>query len=309
MSVNVIMATYNNEREIGLAVASVLLQDYENFELVVVNDASTDTTPDILERFAAQDDRIILLHNERNLGRARSRNRAIEASQGDLIAILDADDIAMPHRLACQLAYMEAHRDVGILGGWTIRIDRDNRPLDLLVGPTGDADIRWQLRSLRMPFHHCTVMFRREALISAGLYDPRFTRSQDSHLCRRVIQKSKGAALPDWLLLYRIDPMEPPAELRARARWSTYASWDSLKHSPNVAGFMNLARFFVLSNLPTSVLSFLSGMKRLRVPPDEGQVEQVQEWLVRLTQTVSSMDSGNGDRGKGTHFSPQNGIA
>ncbi len=94
MTVSVIMAAYNNEREVGLAVASVLLQDYKDFELVIVNDASTDAAPEILKRFAAQDARIVLLHNERNLGRAWSRNRAIETARGDLLAILDADDIA-----------------------------------------------------------------------------------------------------------------------------------------------------------------------------------------------------------------------
>jgi glycosyltransferase involved in cell wall biosynthesis len=157
MSVSVIMATYNNEHEIGLAVASILLQDYEDFELVIVNDASTDATPEIVERLAAQDDRVIVLHNERNLGRAMSRNRAIKTARAELIAILDADDIAMPYRLSHQDAYMNTHPEIGMLGGWSIRINALNQPLDLLIGPTQDMDIRRRLQRLRMPFAHSTV--------------------------------------------------------------------------------------------------------------------------------------------------------
>jgi glycosyltransferase involved in cell wall biosynthesis len=285
MSVSVIMATYNNERDIGLAVASVLLQDYEEFELVIVNDASTDATAEIIERFAAQDDRIVLVHNERNLGRALSRNRAIETARGDLIAILDADDVAMPFRLSHQVAFMQAHQDVGMLGGWALRIDEHNQPLDLLMGRTQGADLRRELmRRLRMPFCHSTVMFRREVLLSVGMYDPRFIRSQDVHLCRRVIQHVEAASLPEWLALFRLDTSLRPEVIRIRSRWATYARWDSLREAPNLMGFVNLIRPLLLSCLPLPAVTALSGIYRRKQLPSEAQKAEVLGWIRQLEE-------------------------
>jgi glycosyltransferase involved in cell wall biosynthesis len=295
MTVSVIIATYNNERDICLAVSSILLQDHRDFELVIVNDGSTDATPEILERFAGQDERIVLLHNEQNVGRAFSRNRAIKASRNDLLAILDADDISMPHRLSRQVAYMQEHADVGLLGAWVIRIDAHNQPLYLQTGPVNDAGLRRVARQLRMPFCHSAVVFRREAVISAGLYDSRFIRSQDSHLVRRVAERTRMAVLPEPLVLYREANSPTPEQVRAKYRWSMLNARESLGQNPSAYGSLNFMRLFLLSYLPAPAASTVAHVqsqmyyRRRRKPVSETQRAELEAWLVELERCAQTM--------------------
>ena len=285
ISVSVIMATHNSEHDIPLAVTSILLQDYADFELVTVNDASTDTTPEILEVFASRDSRVILLHNDESLGRALSRNRAIEIARGDLIAILDADDVAMPHRLGRQVAYMQDHPEVGMLGSWAIAIGAHNQPLELLLRPTRDADIRRQLQWLNMPFVHSTMMFRRDVVISAGMYDPRFVASEDFYLCHRVVQKVRAASLPEFLTLYRIHASPSSEFVRTRYKWAARAGWDILRRHPSIIGSLSFIRLSLLSLLPGAMSKSFSSIYKdewnQRLLSEE-QKSEVQSWIMRL---------------------------
>ncbi len=283
--ISLIMATYNNEREISLAIASVLAQDYTDWELLVVNDASTDATPAILRDFAARDRRVMVLDNERNLGRVLSRNRAIEKARGEFIAVLDADDVALPDRLSRQAAYLLDQPEVGILGGWAIAIDARNEPLEPLQRPTTDAEIRRHLRQLRMPFVHSTVMFRRELGLALGLYDPRFAASEDFHFCYRYVQAARAASLPEFLVLYRIQKSPPPGLVRRRYRWSSRVGWDLFKRQPNLMAGASLLRMLVLSWLPGSVAARQTGVYKGRWNQrllTEEQVELVENWIRRL---------------------------
>ena len=288
-TVSVIMPTYNDEPHIALSIASVLLQDYAYVELVIVNDASTDGTSQIVEAFAARDERIVLLHNDRNLGRPLARNRAIETARGDLIAILDADDIAMPHRISCQVAYLRDHPEVGILGSWAIAIDVNNQPLEPLERPTVDADIRRQLAQLNMPFIHSTVMFRRRVLMSTGLYDARFKASQDVHLCYRVVQEVQAASLPQFLALYRIRSSADSALIRERFRWAARVGREIFKQQPSIVGAQNLIRLYLLSLLPGPVIRKFSSIHKDRWDQtllSQEQIAGAQHWLERLREQV-----------------------
>jgi glycosyltransferase involved in cell wall biosynthesis len=285
------MPTYNNECDIGLAMTSILAQDYDDLELLVVNDASTDTTPQIIACFAAQDKRVIPLNNERNLGRALSRNRAIEKARGDLIAILDADDVAMPARLNRQVNYLQAHPEVGMLGAWAIAINPDNHLLEPLLRPTGDADIRRALQNLAMPFVHSTMIFRRNLVISAGMYDARFSASEDAHLCYRVAQCTQTASLSEFLTLYRVASAVSAAAVRTRYRWAAYAGWDLFKQHPTPVGLLNLGRLFLMSCLPNTVVRQVSGVYKNRWRQtllNETQKSEIQSWLMNLERLVTN---------------------
>ena len=105
--VSVVMPAYNMERYIEIAIRSVQAQTYENWELLVIDDCSKDTTCEIVERMAAQDSRIRLIRNEQNMGVSRTRNRGIDMSEGEYVAFLDSDDMWRPQKLKCQLELLK----------------------------------------------------------------------------------------------------------------------------------------------------------------------------------------------------------
>jgi glycosyltransferase involved in cell wall biosynthesis len=116
--ISVIMAAYNSERFIGEAIASVVRQTYDNWELIIVDDCSTDNTATEIKKYT--DKRIVYLKNDENKGAAYSRNRAIKAAKGEFIAILDADDCALPQRFSTQVEFLNAHAGIDAAGSFVL---------------------------------------------------------------------------------------------------------------------------------------------------------------------------------------------
>ncbi|WP_278686731.1 glycosyltransferase family 2 protein [Alistipes finegoldii] len=116
--ISVIMPLYNAERFVGESIENVLRQTVGDFELIVIDDASTDASAEIARAYAAKDDRIVLMHNELNSGAARTRNRALDAARGKFITFMDADDLCSPERFAKQLAFFEQHPQTDICGSY-----------------------------------------------------------------------------------------------------------------------------------------------------------------------------------------------
>lgn len=116
--ISVIMPLYNAERFVGESIENVLRQTVGDFELIVIDDASTDASAEIARAYAAKDDRIVLMHNELNSGAARTRNRALDAARGKFITFMDADDLCSPERFAKQLAFFERHPQTDICGSY-----------------------------------------------------------------------------------------------------------------------------------------------------------------------------------------------
>ncbi len=114
--VTVFIPAYNAGQYIKETIESVLQQTYENFELLIVNDGSTDDTVRIIEEF--RDPRIRLCHNDQNRGLSYTRNRGLELAKGEYIAFLDADDLALPHRLQTEVTFLEAHPQYDLVGSW-----------------------------------------------------------------------------------------------------------------------------------------------------------------------------------------------
>ncbi len=157
--VSVIMASYNRASFVGEAVESIGAQTYDNWELIAVDDGSSDDTLDILEGYAAQDSRIRVYSNARNLGGARTHNVAISHARGDLIAIQDSDDVSLPDRLETSVRAFERYADLGAFTGLYITID-----------PQGN-DIGYRF-SYTVP--HSSNMFRASLLRQVGCYDADF---------------------------------------------------------------------------------------------------------------------------------------
>jgi glycosyltransferase involved in cell wall biosynthesis len=206
--VSVVMAAYNSAHTVQAAIDSILSQSYADFEFIIIDDGSTDETPDILR--TNTDPRIILLPNEQNIGLTRSLNRGLDASRGEYIARMDADDISLPHRLERQIQYMTEHPEIGVLGTNMLFVDEegqvlhDGRPLyqDFLT----PGYIKWLLLWLN-PIPHPTVMIHRVVLQETGFkYDPAFKTSQDYALWCRLARFTSLAVLPDVCLHYRLLP-------------------------------------------------------------------------------------------------------
>ncbi|RKR06951.1 glycosyl transferase family 2 [Kushneria sinocarnis] len=191
-TVTVLMPAYNRADVIPWAIDSVLRQTLDDFELLIVDDASTDSTASVVEGYT--DPRIRLIRQTGNQGPARTRNHGLELARGRYIAILDSDDQAVPSRLARQVAFLEQHPDIGEVGGWIRAIDATGRRGRLKRMPTDSRRIRAQM-PWRCGIAHTTVMIRTE-LARQLRYDEAFELSQDIDLHVRLLASHEIANIP-----------------------------------------------------------------------------------------------------------------
>jgi glycosyltransferase involved in cell wall biosynthesis len=199
--VSVVMAVYNGEAFVEGAVKSVLEQDFTDFELVVVDDCSTDATRAILDSF--RDDRIRAIQNTSNMGQTASLNIGVRAARGDFIARIDADDLYLPGKLRKQLEYMESHPDVAACGTWAMRIDEHGQTIGSYLAPLSDADVRFQVIT-GTPLCHVSVMIRAAALAEVGAYDERYRYAADIALWSALYTRGYVIRnIPEVLTVYR----------------------------------------------------------------------------------------------------------
>jgi glycosyltransferase involved in cell wall biosynthesis len=197
------MSVYNGEKYLRYAINSIINQSFSDFEFIIINDASTDNTGKILGEY--NDNRIVIINNEKNLGLTKSLNKGIAVAKGKYIARMDADDISMPERIEKQVGFMENHKDVAILGTDYYPIDEAGRRINAkLMRPISSTEIKRNLFKFN-PFIHSSLMIRREVLKEVGYYDERFKKAQDYELCLRILSKYEGYNLPEELIAFRID--------------------------------------------------------------------------------------------------------
>lgn len=179
------------------SVRSILAQTFADFEFVIVDDASSDGSSDILASWATRDPRVRVVRSDVPLGLAGSSNAAVRASRGRIVARMDGDDVAHPERLAQQLAVLAREPDAVLIGTVFEGIDASGqtvRPCD-----------RWRLLrpSPFAPFPHGSIMFRRDAFDAVGGYDPRNDYWEDLDLFRRLARRGRVLVLPRPLYRYR----------------------------------------------------------------------------------------------------------
>lgn len=200
--VSVLMPAYNAEAYIGEAIQSVLTQTESDFELLVVDDCSTDGTSDVVCQF--DDPRIRLIENPHNLGLAESLHQSMPLCRGEFIARMDNDDICEPDRLARQVSFLRAHSDIGLVGG-AIHIFGDAAiQAHTHVFPLEHEDIRATLL-FYCALAHPTLMFRRD-VVARGLvaYSDEYRHADDYHLWSRLLTQVRAANLPECVLRYRL---------------------------------------------------------------------------------------------------------
>lgn len=205
-ALSVVMPTYNAARHVREAIGSVLAQDFTDFELLLVDDGSTDDTARILQEFSA-DSRVRVLRNERNLGLIATLHRAYDECRAPLIARMDADDICEPSRFRKQIEFLRTNAEIDIVGG-AIRFFGNIPEPKLFQFPTKHADIRPAMLFF-CPLAHPALMFRRR-LVDDGLlrYDEAFKHAEDYHLWSQLLDRALAANLPDAVLSYRLHPQQ-----------------------------------------------------------------------------------------------------
>ncbi len=199
--ISVIMGAYNAERYLRGAVESILVQTFADFEFIVIDDGSTDSTADILASFPDARMRII---RQKNQGLTKSLNRGLAESRGTYIARMDADDLSLPERFEKQIAFLDAHPDIGMCGTQAEFMDEDGNPLGRYAVPQTQAQIV-RMMPLHNPFIHPSVCIRKKVFERVGNYDERFLHAQDYELWTRIVPLYETANLPDSLMRYRVN--------------------------------------------------------------------------------------------------------
>jgi hypothetical protein len=214
--VTVLMAVHNGERYLRDAVESILCQTFQDFEFLIINDGSTDNTRDVILSY--DDARIVLVDSEHNVGQTRSLNRGLELAAGEWIARQDADDISEPDRLAKQVAFLERHPEVALLGTWYKEIDVQGTVIGKGKLPCDPTDIRWALLFF-CPFVHSSVMFSKSVIAEQiGFYNETFAYAQDHELWYRIARRLPVANLPEPLVRFRVTPWSMTATYGDRVR-------------------------------------------------------------------------------------------
>jgi Glycosyl transferase family 2 len=212
--VSVIMPVFNGGRFLAAAVESVLKQSFDDFEFIVIDDGSTDQSSALLLEASRSDHRVRLL-SQANSGVVVALNRALELARGEYIARMDADDVALPPRFARQVAFLDAHPDVAVVGSAIRLIDEEGRTIRDVDYPLTPAEVSEFLIEVGCALAHPAVMMRRVDVAGAGGYRSAYRHAEDYDLWLRMSETRALANLPDRLLLYRQHPG------KASARYAT----------------------------------------------------------------------------------------
>ncbi len=202
-AVTVLMGVYNGERFLRPAIDGILRQDFADFELLVIDDGSTDGTPQMLASYS--DPRLRVLRNPANIGLTKSLNRGLREAKAPLIARHDADDVSEPTRLGAQVAAFTQQADLAIVGSQARVIDESGNAVHgvdwpKMLVPEG---IRWQ-SMFESAFYHGAVMYRRDIILDRlGGYDEAYRTSQDFELWSRVVHDYPCRNLTDALINFR----------------------------------------------------------------------------------------------------------
>ena len=197
--ISIVLPVYNAEQYVKDTIKSILIQSYQNFELIIINDGSTDNSEEYIVQF--KDTRIKYIKNEKNLKLIQTLNLGLSVAKGKYIARIDADDIALPNRFEKQIDFLENNLEYGIVGSFAETFGSKKEKLTFVQE---DLEIRFALLT-HNPFVHSSVMIRNQILIKNKLsFDLNQLHVEDYDLWIKILKYSKGKILPNILIKYRI---------------------------------------------------------------------------------------------------------
>ncbi|MBT0571528.1 glycosyltransferase [Curvibacter sp. CHRR-16] len=201
--VSVVLSIYNGEKYLAQAIDSVLQQDLKGFELLLVDDGSSDGSLGIIRQYEKQDTRCRVLTGP-NQGLIGSRNLGISQARAELVALMDQDDICMPNRLSKQLRYMNDHLECVVVGSKVLLIDPDGEPIaPMLLGETHEAIDAANMSGRGGAIVNPSSMLRKSAFLAVGMYPKDFVHAEDIDMFLRLAEVGRVANIPDILLHYR----------------------------------------------------------------------------------------------------------
>jgi len=198
--VSVLMTIFNGGQYLQQALESLELQEYTDWELVVVDNASEDNSMEILE--ANSDSRFRITKLDENIGRTGALNLGLGIAQGDYIAILDADDLALGGRLSKQVDFMDNNLNVGLVGSWTKFIDENGKSCGEFTPPRMHNELISQF-AIRNPIVHSSAMYRRMLSSKIGGYNSNWVYAQDFHFVLNLSTVSRIEVMPEYLCAWR----------------------------------------------------------------------------------------------------------
>lgn len=267
--VTVLMAVYNGECYLQETIVSILTQTFDDFEFLIINDGSTDSTREIILSY--NNPRIRLVDNEQNLGLARSLNKGLKLAEGEFIARQDADDVSEPERLAKQVAFLETHPELALVGTQYKEIDAQGKSIsDGANLPCDYTQIRWHLL-FYCPFVHGAVMLRKLAVLEKiGFYNEAFSYSMDYELWLRIARRLPVANIDEYLVKLRVNPHSMTKTYGERtlegyrirvATLTDLLSWDKSKSKLNEERFNKITTLlFDLSSNVDITLQEVNGI-------------------------------------------------
>jgi glycosyltransferase involved in cell wall biosynthesis len=271
--VSVAMPVYNAEKYIKQAIDSVLAQTYENFELVIVNDASSDRSKELVLSYS--DSRIRYMENEVNLGIAKTRNKCVQQAAGKYIAVLDNDDIALPWRLEKQVEFLEADNDFALCGGFYDIIDGEGRLIHKMKLPVTDREVKTYLL-----FDNCfcnsSVMIK-SRLLKENFYSEGFDMIEDYYFLYSVSKIEKLAILPLAITEYRVHGKNTSIEKSGGMR-DVRKKMDNMILNDLGIQFTE-EEFIIHTNFVTTNFGFFTNQNRVNL---------LENWLLKLYQFLDS---------------------
>ena len=201
--ISVVMPAYNAHKYIKSAIESILGQTFRRFELIIINDCSTDKTLPIIRSYSKKDSRIKIINNNKRLDIALSLNKGVGIASSNIIARMDADDIAFPNRLELQYKLINSSRNIGVVGANIEIMDEVENVIATRSYPTSSNKLKSCLFRYS-PFAHPVVFFRKNMFEKVGGYDPKYSPTEDLDLWFRLGSKSEFRSINETLLKYRL---------------------------------------------------------------------------------------------------------
>jgi glycosyltransferase involved in cell wall biosynthesis len=275
--VTVLMCVFNGEQYIQASIQSILDQTFSDFELLILDDGSTDRSVEIIQGFS--DPRIRFYQNPENMGLTYSRNRCLELAEGSYIAVQDADDIALSTRFAQQVALLDAEPDIGLVGTWLAFMDAQDKPIEnygttTFKPVTDPGRLKWSLL-----FHcticHCTVMYRKDLALAAGGYG-NYPYGEDYDLFCRINTLARVKNIPQVLQQYRMS-----------AASVTHTLSDEQKYQYNLEIMQGNLKRFLEELVPLQVIRYLRTYRLPYIDDPCIMEESAADWAAVAQESIA----------------------